>query len=296
MPLGIVGLMKPYELLEGTIDLHIHAGPDLFPRPLDEIDVVRQAKEIGMRGVLLKSHFTINADRVYSIRKQIDGIEVFGSVILNYAVGGINPEAVFAGLNFGARRVEMPTVDAKTHIEMFGRTYPWSKLKLPEVEGISILQGDGTPVPGLQKIFDMVAAHDAILATGHLTSQERQYLVTEARKAGVKKILVTHADLDIVSVSVEEQKKLADMGAYIEHSFTPCTHLRQRLDPRRIAEAIKAVGAERCILSSDMGQPVNPIPVEGFRIFITTMLHLGISQKEIDVMTKTNPAKLLNLL
>jgi hypothetical protein len=287
--------MKPYELLEGTIDLHIHAAPDLFPRPLDEIDVVRQAKEVGMRGVLLKSHFTTNADRVYSIRKQIDNIEVFGSVVLNYAVGGINPEAVFAGLNFGAKRVEMPTVDSKTQIKMFGRTYPWSKLKLPEAEGISIFEPNGSPVQGLGKIFEYVAAHDAILATGHLTAPEREYLVSEAKKAGVRKILVTHADLDIVSVSVEEQKKLADMGAYIEHSFTPCMHLRQRLDPRKIVEAIKAVGADRCIMSSDMGQPVNPIPVEGFRMFITTMLHLGIAQKEIDLMTKTNPAKLLNL-
>ena len=287
--------MKPYELLEGTIDLHIHAGPDLFPRPLDEIDVVRQAKEVGMRGVLLKSHFTINADRVYSIRKQIDDIEVFGSVVLNYAVGGINPEAVFAGLNFGAKRVEMPTVDSKAQIRMFGRTYPWSNLRLPEAEGISIFNPEGSAVQGLGKIFDYVVQHDAILATGHLTAPEREYLVSEAKKAGVKKILVTHADLDVVSVSVEEQKKLADMGAYIEHSFTPCMHLRQRLDPRRIVEAIKAVGAHRCVMSSDMGQPVNPIPVEGFRMFITTMLHLGIAQKEIDLMTKTNPAKLLNL-
>lgn len=287
--------MKPYELLEGTIDLHIHAGPDLFPRPLDEIDVVHQAKDVGMRGVLLKSHFTVNADRVYSIRKQIDGIEIYGSVILNHAVGGINPEAAFAGLNFGAKRVEMPTVDAKRHVDMFGRTYPWSKIKLPEAEGISILRPDGQPVRGLKEILAMVAAHDAILATGHLTIPEMKYLVSEARRAGVKKTLVTHADLDIVSVSIEDQKKLADMGAYIEHSFTPCMHLRQRLDPRRIAEAIKAVGANRCILSSDMGQPVNPIPIEGFRMFLTTLLHLGISQGEIDVMTKTNPARLLNL-
>lgn len=288
-------MVKLYEVLEGTIDLHIHAGPDLFPRPLDEIDVVRQAKDVGMRGVVLKSHFTVNADRVYSIRKQIDGIEVFGSVVLNYAVGGINPEAVFAGLNFGAKRVEMPTVDAQTQVNMFGRTYPWSKIKLPEREGISIFLPDGQAVAGLKEIFSLVAAHDAILATGHLASPERKYLVSEARKAGVKKILVTHADLDIVSVSIEEQKKLADMGAYIEHSFTPCMHLRQRLDPRRIVEAIRAVGADRCVLSSDMGQPVNPIPIEGFRMFITTMLHLGISQKEIDLMTRINPANLLNL-
>ena len=120
-------------------------------------------------------------------------------------------------------------------------------------------------------------------------------LVHEARDAGVEKILVTHADLDVVSVSKEDQKKLAGHGAYIEHSFTPCTHLRQRLDPRRIAEAIEFVGAKHCVLSSDMGQPVNPIPREGFRMFVKTMLHLGISEREIDIMIRENPAKLLSL-
>lgn len=287
--------MKPYEVLSGTIDLHVHAGPDLFPRPLDEIDVVQQAKEVEMRALVFKSHFTTNADRIYMIRKQIDEIEVFGSVVLNYAVGGINPEAVFAALNLGAKRIEMPTVDAKNHIKMFGRTYPWSKIKLPEADGISLIKPDGSHDEGLERICDYVAAQDVILATGHLTIPEMELLVSKARKAGVKKVLVTHADLDIVSVSVEEQRKLADMGAYIEHSFTPCMHLRQRLDPRAIVEAIKVVGAARCVMSSDMGQPVNPLPVDGFRMFITTMLHLGITQKEIDVMTKTNPAKLLNL-
>jgi Tat protein secretion system quality control protein TatD with DNase activity len=288
-------LGNPYQHLEGTIDMHVHASPDLFPRPLDETEVVRKAKEIGMRGILFKSHFTTNADRISVLRKEIDGIEVFGSVILNHAVGGINPEAVFAALNFGAKRIEMPTVDAVTHVNMFGRTYPWSKIKLPEREGISIFDAEGRPNPGLKDIFSLVASFDAVLATGHLTKPEREYLVAEARKAGVKKVLVTHADLDIVSVSIEDQKKLADMGAIIEHALTPCMHLRQRLDPRKIVEAIQAVGADRCILSSDMGQPVNPLPAEGYRMFIETMMHLGINKDDIDTMTKKNPAKLLNL-
>ena len=120
-------------------------------------------------------------------------------------------------------------------------------------------------------------------------------LIEEARDAGVENILVTHADLDVVSVSKEDQKKMADMGAYIEHSFTPCTHLRQRLDPRRIVEAIKYVGAKRCIMSSDMGQPVNPIPREGFRMFVKTMLHLGLKENEVNRMIKENPSKLLGL-
>jgi len=287
--------MKPYELLEGSIDLHIHAGPDLFPRELDEADVAQQAEEIGMRAVLFKSHFTTNADRVYMLRKRFEKIGLYGSVVLNKSVGGVNSEAVFAALNLGAIRVEMPTVDARQHIQKLGRTYPWSKIQLPATEGITILDGGGRLIPEVTQVAELVAAHDAILATGHLTVPEIYALIKEAARVGVKKILVTHADLDVVSVPKEDQRRMAEMGATIEHSFTPCTHLRQRLDPRRIVEAIDYVGAERCVLSSDMGQPVNPLPREGFRMFVKTMLHLGISQGDVDTMIRDNPAKLLGI-
>jgi hypothetical protein len=145
------------------------------------------------------------------------------------------------------------------------------------------------------EVAELVATYDGILCTGHLTTLEMFEMIQMAKEIGIDKILVTHADLDVVSVSKEDQKKMADMGAIIEHSFTPCTHLRQRLDPRYIVEAIEYVGASRCIMSSDMGQPINPIPREGFRMFIKTMLHLGISEKEIDIMIRKNPAKLLGL-
>jgi len=287
--------MKPYELLEGSIDLHIHAGPDLFPRELDEADVAQQAEEIGMRAVLFKSHFTTNADRVYMLRKRFEKIGLYGAVVLNKSVGGVNPEAVFAALNFGAVRVEMPTVDAEQHIQKLGRTYPWSKIQLPATEGITILDDGGKLIPEVTKVAELAAAHDAILATGHLTIPEIFALIEEAGRVGVKKILVTHADLDVVSVPKEDQRRMAEMGATIEHSFTPCTHLRQRLDPRRIVEAIDYVGAENCVMSSDMGQPVNPIPREGFRMFVKTMLHLGISRGDVDTMIRDNPAKLLGI-
>lgn len=120
-------------------------------------------------------------------------------------------------------------------------------------------------------------------------------LVEEAGSAGVEKIVVTHADLDTVGISPEDQRKLANMGAYIEYCFTPCMPLRQRLDPRKIASAIKEAGANRCIMASDLGQFQNPLPVEGMQMFIYMMMKCGVSESEIDVMLKRNPAKLLDL-
>jgi hypothetical protein len=289
-------MSNPYEILKGTIDLHVHALPDLLERPLYELDVARQAKEVGYRGILFKSHFTTNADRIQIIRKLVDGIELFGGVTLNHSVGGINSQAVFAAIGMGAKEVKMPTTHAARHLEVHGQpNYPWSAVKMPHVKGITILDEAGKPVPELREVLELVAAHDLILSTGHLSKKEIVVLIGEARSAGVKKIVVTHADIDTTDLTVDDQLEMAQMGAFIEHSFTPCMPMRQRLDPRMIAKAIQRVGAKRCIMSSDFGQMHNPLPIEGMRMFIQHMLKCGITQEQIDIMTKYNPAKLLDL-
>lgn len=292
-------MKDPYKILAGAIDIHIHGLPDLLDRPLSEYQIAKQAEKRGYRGILFKSHFTTNAPRLSIIEKEFETIKLFSNITLNLSVGGINSEAVFSAIQFGVSEVKMPTVHATHHLEIHGfPTYPWSrkvKLKERKIKGIKILDEDGKLVPQLLEILDMVAENNVILGTGHLSISETMALVKEARSTGVKKIVITHADLDTTLITIEDQKKLANMGAIIEHSFTPCMPLRQRLDPRKIAEAIKAVGASRCIMSSDFGQIQNPLPVEGLRIFIEMMKSCGVTEEEIEVMVKDNPAKLLNL-
>lgn len=292
-------MKDPYKILAGAIDIHIHGLPDLLDRPLSEYQIAKQAEKRGYRGILFKSHFTTNAPRLSIIEKEFETIKLFSNITLNLSVGGINSEAVFSAIQFGVSEVKMPTVHATHHLEIHGfPTYPWSrkvKLKERKIKGIKILDKDGKLVPQLLEILDMVAENNVILGTGHLSISETMALVKEARSTGVKKIVITHADLDTTLITIEDQKKLANMGAIIEHSFTPCMPLRQRLDPRKIAEAIKAVGASRCIMSSDFGQIQNPLPVEGLRIFIEMMKSCGVTEEEIEVMVKDNPAKLLDL-
>jgi hypothetical protein len=283
------------ELLKGVIDLHVHGAPDIFERPWSELDMAKQAREAGYRGILFKSHFTTSATRVQIYRKLIDGIELFGNLTLNHSVGGINPHAVFAAAGFGVKEVKMPTMHSARHIQVEGRpNYPWSKVKQPPIKGITILDEAGHPIPQLREVLELIAANDIMLSTGHLSKQELRVLISEALSAGVKKILVTHAGLNVVDLSPEEQVEFADMGAFIEHSFSECMPLR-RLDPRIVANAIKKVGPNRCIMSSDFGQYHNPLIVEGMRMFIRHMLVLGISKDDIEIMTKHNPAKLMGL-
>jgi predicted metal-dependent TIM-barrel fold hydrolase len=291
-------MRDPYEKLRGVIDLHVHAGPDLFERPLTYAQIAKMARDVGYRAILFKSHFFPNMFIIEAVRENIPEVLLFGSITLNLSVGGINPEAVYSAIQLGCKEVKMPTVHSKRHIEMFGKRYPWSEkvtLGSREAKPITIIDENNKLIPEVYEILEMIANANIILGTGHLTKPEIFELVKEARRVGVKKVVITHADLDVVSLSVDEQKQLADMGAYIEHSLTPCLPHRQRLDPREIVRAIKAVGAHRCIMSSDLGQYHNPLPIEGMRMFIELMEKLGITEKEIDIMTRQNPAKLLDL-
>src|SRR6266508_3906304 len=96
--------------LTGTIDLHIHSAPDVGPRKMDDLEVARQAAQRGMRAILLKSHWTLTADRAYLVEKVVSGIRVFGGLALNQSVGGFNPAAVEVALKMGAAQIWMPTL------------------------------------------------------------------------------------------------------------------------------------------------------------------------------------------
>ncbi|MFQ6074712.1 MAG: DUF6282 family protein [Candidatus Bathyarchaeia archaeon] len=248
------------ELLEGVIDLHVHAMPCIFDRPFDEVALARQARDAGYRAILFKCHHAINADRAYLIRRIVPGIEVFGGIVLNHPVGGINPEAVDAAIGFGAKEVWMPALHAMNHIEVVGMpSYP-RHVRVRDageprrgVRGITILTDEGELIPQVHEILGLIADADIILGTSHLSLEEVTILIGAARAAGVKKVLVTHPGWEATAWSVEEQAEMAEKGAFLEHCFSPCMPYGARYDPRLIAEAIRRVGAHRCVMATDVG-------------------------------------------
>lgn len=302
--MGIEFPEKDREIMKGVIDLHVHAAPDIFRRPFDESELARQARDVGYKSLLFKSHGVINADRMLYVRKIVPGIEVFGGVVLNYAVGGINPEAVDTALRWNAKEVWMPSIHAKNHIQFEGvGSYPDLKIvgkerrSAKEVKGIYILDSKEKIIPEVYEVLDLIADADVILGTCHLSLKETYALVKAAKERGVKKILITHPELGVVDIPIEDQVKLADMGAIMEHCFIPIVPLSRnpRSNHQLMAEAIKKVGAERCVMATDLGQFTNPHPIEGMRLFINIMMFYGISEKEIELMTKHNPTQFLGL-
>jgi hypothetical protein len=285
---GESNLEKSYKLLKGAIDLHIHTSPDVRERVVDDIEAAKQARDAGMRAIVLKCHDAITADRAYIARKVVPGIDVFGGVCLDLPVGGLNPYAIESAVKFTPRLpltkiVWMPTFDAEN----------WVLKRGLKGKGIPIVR-NGNLVSDAREVLNAIARFNLTLATGHLSVDEIKILITEAKNVGVKKIIVNHPHLDVINMTIEDQKEVAKMGAYLEHCFIVC-HQCKYTTPERVAEAIKAVGAEHCIMATDFGQATNPPPVEGMRMFISSMLALGISENEIEIMVKRNPARILEL-
>ena len=290
------------ELLQGVCELHVHASPDLSQRPFTELDLARQMRDAGYRAVLFKSHHAMNADRAQIISKVVPGILVFGGIVLNYPVGGINPLAVETAIGFGAKEVWMPTLHAANHIKRVGVAgYPKHRLvesaRRPrsKVEGISVLDSSGELIPQVKEVLTLVAEANVVLGTCHLSLEEDMVLVKAAREIGVRKILITHPGWEATDWPLDSLAQLVDMEARLEYCYNSCMPYGNRLDPKRVVEGIRQVGAENCVMATDFGQPYNPHPIDGMRQFMKVLEALGTTRVEIDMMAKRNPAKLLDL-
>lgn len=268
--------------LTGVIDLHVHAGPDVRARKLDAVALARAAKAAGMRALLLKSHHTITADVAQLVESVVGGIRVFGGVTLNEPVGGLNPEAVRAAIALGAKEIFMPTHSAANQRRHDGKT-----------GGITILDDRGRLRDEVKPILDLVAQADVILGTCHLSPEEILALVREARRAGIRKLLVNHPELNSLAIPLAMQKEMAAGGAFFERMHL---HGNSVTDLPGLAAVTRAVGIERTVLVTDLGAAVYDLdPVQGMREFLEQMADQGFSQAEIDLMARRTPARLLGL-
>ena len=290
---------EAWEALQGAWDLHVHVAPDVIERRIDDIDLAHEFLSRGMRGFVLKSHYVPTAERAKVVSRAVPGIAALGAIALNHAVGGLNPVAVELAGRSGATLVWMPTVDAANetagHLDGGNAKLPfWAKIQRELAATgiapppITVLNSDGRLCEPARRCVEVIAKYDMILATGHLGRAEIAALVREGREMGVRKILVTHAEFPSQDLSAEEQRELAGMGAWIEHCFT--TMHTNKAPWERVMGAIRAVGPERCIISTDLGQTINPAVSDGFAMFAQKLLEAGFSKDEVRRMAVTNPA------
>jgi len=242
-------------LMEGAVDIHVHFAPDpRVERRSDAIQVAQQAREMGMRGVVFKSHEYPTQPVAYTVSQVVPGISLIGGITLDVEVGGLNPMAVEASASMGARVVWMPTFSARADRQAKGLQ-----------GGIYLLDERDRLVPEMYPILETIKQHDMVLATGHISTQESMVLVEEAKNLDIHHIVVTHASSMSVrtGITVEDMKALADKGAFIEHCVHAMMPLTFKLSPRELMEMVRTIGVERCILSTDFGQAFHPMPPRG---------------------------------
>jgi uncharacterized protein DUF6282 len=288
-----------WEAIRGAYDLQVHVAPDVIARRIDDLELAQEFLAHRLRGFVLKSHYIPTAERAQVVAKAVPGIAAFGALTLNHAVGGLNPVAVEIAGRSGCKIVWMPTVDAEN--ETAGLPGAGQK-KLPfwaEIQrelratGISpppltVLDADGRVSESAHTCLELIAKHDMILATGHLGRHEIFPLVKTAKEMKVRKVLITHAEFPSQNLSAEEQVELARWGALIEHCFTTMYTGKAPWDV--VFDSIRKVGASRCIVSTDLGQPINPGVAEGFAMFAEVLLENRFSTEEVRQMAVTNPA------
>ena len=282
----------------GVIDMHVHSYPDVFGRNMDDIDVAQMAKARGMRGVLLKNHVSETASRAALAMKVVPGIEVFGGIVLNKAVGGINPDAVeWMHRVYGGRGkvVWLPTFESDKHVKTFG-----SK----DAKGI-VVAPNGKVTPEMEAVLKIIARENLLLATGHVHPEEVVAVVKRGKELGVKNMIVTHALTNVPGLSWAQAKEVTQMGAVIEICFlqfqagpnAPLPFLVhwQNVGAKQVAQAIKELGAASVVVSTDLGQSSNMVHPDGVEAAIGAMKREGISDADIDTMMRKNPARLLGL-
>ena len=292
------------ELIQGAYDLHVHSAPDVLPRKMDDLEMAQRVIDSGMAGFAAKSHYFCTAERAALINKLYPGCDMVGTITLNSSVGGINPSAVEMAARAGTRLVWMPTCDGAYERKHVFTGDPNKKLPYwaqiitsMEKEGIhtptiSILDEQGKLTQATLDVLDIIARYDMILATAHLSHEETFALVEEANLRHVMKIIVTHVDFPTTYYSVEDQKKLIALGAYMEHCYT--TWATGKVDFAVTAQMIRAVGPEHVVLGTDLGQSAAVYPDEGLDIFTTKLVEAGFTHDEVRMMAVTNNLKLLN--
>jgi hypothetical protein len=272
------------QTLDGAVDMHAHAAPDGTPRKLDALELASMAKAAGMRAIVIKNHYEPTASLAFLVRKVVPSIEVFGGISLDLTVGGVNPAAVewMTKVEGGYGKVVwLPTFDSEAQVKLNGGGRPFAPVTR-----------DGKILPEVLAVIDIAAKHDLVLEMGHSAPQESLLIIPEAKRRGVRHVVVTHAMASPGgAMTLAEMREAAKDGALLELVYSPPTDGQLTKE----AEAIKAIGAASFVISSDLGQPPNPLHTEGLLAMYKGLMAHGVSAAEIDVMARKNPARLLGL-
>src|SRR5215510_7358621 len=225
------------------------------------------AKAAGQPAVACKSHQQVTASLASLASRMVSGVTLLGGITLNKTVGGLNPHAVRMAGELGARILWFPTHHAAHHNSTLVEGGKGDN------QGIRVLDAEGKLLPEVNEILDLVLRYDMLLGTGHISFAEALAVVEAAKAKGIKRIVANHP------LSKNSSR------------FT----VAETSTPKETVDAIREIGASRCIISTDFGAYATPPPPEGLRMFIATLLNHGVAPEDVDLMARRNPAQLAAL-
>ncbi|MFC1815259.1 DUF6282 family protein [Thermodesulfobacteriota bacterium] len=295
IPKGYVG----ENLLEGCSDLHVHACPEIVPGPVDDVTTANLARDLGMKALVLKPFLWHTVRTAQLVESIVSGIKVYGSLLLNVNMGGLDPSLVDAAGRLGAKVVWMPTWSAENDLKRGGFSKRF-KLYVPlldryPVQGLSAVTEKGSLRPEVVDIIRIAKQYDMILCTGHISVYESKCLAKEAQSCGFKKLVFSHPLSKTIAASLQDIKEMAEMGTYIELCAITAFPMHQHVKMDQMVKAIAAAGYEHTILTSDANLPYNPPGPVMMQMFLSSLIELGIGREDLDQMAKRNPAYLLGL-
>ena len=291
------------DLIRGAYDLHVHSAPDILPRKMDDLEMAQRIIDAGMAGYAIKSHYFCTAERAALVNKLYPECNAIGAITLNSSTGGINPIAVEMAARAGTKIVWFPTCDSEYELSHVFNGDPnkklpyWAQIIIDlKEEGvktptIKLLDDNGKLKDEVYDVIDVIAKKNIVLATSHSSHEETFALVKAAHERKVDKIVITHVDFPTTFYTIDEQKDLAKYGAYMEHCYT--TFATGKIDFETTLEQIRALGADRVILGTDLGQKNSIYPDEGLLEFATRLYENGFTEKEVRKMTVDNNAALV---
>lgn len=293
-------MKKWNSLLTDAIEMHAHSSPSIFERRQNDWELLEDVNAAGMNGIVLKSHESTTFDRAELLQIKYPELNIFGGIVCNLFTGGLSKNSVNMALEMGAKIVWMPTLSALQHKKYFSQNIKRSIFKTSKTvddfsEGLTVINTQNEVKDNVKEILTLIAEYDAVLATGHLNHSEVLLLVEEAKRIGVEKILIQHADLGIAAIPLEEQVHLAQKGCYIEKCYLACGQDFNNLSIRDLADSILEIGDNHCVLVTDYGQAHNIPVINALEQFIEKLVEEGIPESSINKMVSENPKFLLNI-
>ena len=273
---------------QGAYDIHFHTSPDVAQRKCTDIELAERAKASGMAGFVIKGHFADTTGRAAILKELYPELRIAGGVTLNRSAGDLNPQAVEKAAQMGGKFVWFPTLDS----------LEFQKFKNPDKtigelpDGlITVFDGKGGLKKEVYEILNLCAEYDLVVGTGHMSAKEGLAVISAGKSAGVKRMIVTHADNPADAYSVEQQRMAVSMGAFIEHCYF--TTYYGRVTASEICRQIEAVGSRHVILSTDLGQPQGLHSDEGLEEYADVLMKEGISEAAVREMMCRNPEQLV---